>query len=51
MSHRHPTQKSAHPSLLSCTALGNTPIFSRPEAAQKVIDLWRAEQEAQGFQR
>lgn len=44
-SHRQKEMKSAHPCLITCTVLGGTPVFSRPEPAQKIIDLWRELQE------
>ena len=45
-SHRHKTAvKAAHPCFTSGQVLGNTLIFSRPEACQRVLDIWRQMQE------
>jgi len=49
-SHRQKSaMKAAHPCFVSCNVLGATPVFSRPETCQKVIDTWRELQEQRGL--
>jgi putative transposase len=43
--HRQAVYKAAHPSFVTCNVLGATPVFNRPEPAQKVLDAWRLLQE------
>ena len=43
---RHQTYQPAHPCFLTCTVVGQTPLFSRPDTVQKVLDALRALQEA-----
>jgi len=45
-SHREKGPKAAHPYFLTFTVLGATPIFSRAEPAQKVIDVLAAWQQS-----
>ncbi len=42
---RHAAMKVARPCFVTCRVLGQTPLFSRPEPTQKVLDLWRGMQE------
>jgi len=46
MTHHHKSPKAAHPHFVTCTVLGGTPVFSRPEPAQKVLDALRTMQES-----
>jgi hypothetical protein len=47
MTHHHAKgPQAAHPQFAACTVLGHTPIFSRPEPAQKVLDVLRGLTEA-----
>ena len=43
---RHQTHQPAHPCFLTCTVVGQTPLFSRPDTVQKVLDSLRALREA-----
>jgi hypothetical protein len=45
-SHRQQAPKAAHPCFLTFSVLGATPVFSRPEPAQKVLDVLRTLQQA-----
>jgi putative transposase len=47
MTHQRPNSpKAAHPQFVTCTVLGNTPLFSLSEPAQIVIDCWRTMQQS-----